>query len=172
MHSMPSCLPRRGLREVTTRWRPVFPARSNTGDPFGLRGLSANEIERALISMVARSNEPLQSEAGYIDARPQTRSTKLLATHGRTIHRVKIHRQSVASSTVGLHPKTVSRGTEVERVCSPPDRARSLLRTRPVARCQELTDAPQQEQRKLRRGACTAASIERRPCCIMGQVDG
>jgi hypothetical protein len=36
--------------------------------------------------MVARSNEPLQSEAGYIDARPQTRSTKLLATHGRTIH--------------------------------------------------------------------------------------
>src|SRR6476660_2123473 len=36
--------------------------------------------------MVARSNEPLQSEAGYIDARPKTRSTKLLATHGRTIH--------------------------------------------------------------------------------------
>ena len=36
--------------------------------------------------MVARSNEPLQSEAGYIDARPKTRSTNLLATHGRTIH--------------------------------------------------------------------------------------
>src|SRR6476660_4775876 len=36
--------------------------------------------------MVARSNEPLQSEAAYIDARPKTRSTKLLATHGRTIH--------------------------------------------------------------------------------------
>ena len=35
--------------------------------------------------MVARSNKPLQSEAGYIDARPKTRSTKLLATHGRTI---------------------------------------------------------------------------------------
>ena len=49
------------------------------------RGLSANEIDRALISMVARSNTPLQSEAGYIDARPKTRSTKLLATHGRTI---------------------------------------------------------------------------------------
>ena len=47
---------------------------------------SANEIDRALISMVARSNTPLQSEAGYIDARPKTRSTKLLATHGRTIH--------------------------------------------------------------------------------------
>src|SRR3982074_2793697 len=36
--------------------------------------------------MVARSNTPLQSEAGYIDARPKIRSTKLLATHGRTIH--------------------------------------------------------------------------------------
>ena len=36
--------------------------------------------------MVARSNKALQSEAGYIDARPKTRSTKLLATHGRTIH--------------------------------------------------------------------------------------
>ena len=45
--------------------------------------------------MVARSNEPLQSEAGYIDARPQTRSTNLLATHGRTIqsgHRLASHR--------------------------------------------------------------------------------
>jgi multidrug resistance efflux pump len=41
------------------------------------------------IDVVARSNEPLQSEAGYIDARPQTRSTNLLATHGRTIHWVK-----------------------------------------------------------------------------------
>jgi hypothetical protein len=49
--------------------------------------LSVNEIDRALISMVARSNEPLQSEAGYIDARPKTRSTKPLATHGRTIDR-------------------------------------------------------------------------------------
>ena len=50
------------------------------------RGLSANEIARALISMVARSMT-LQSKAGYIDARPLTASsTKPLATHGRTIH--------------------------------------------------------------------------------------
>jgi hypothetical protein len=36
--------------------------------------------------MVARGNTPLQSEAGYIGARPKTRATKPLATHGRTIH--------------------------------------------------------------------------------------
>ena len=65
-----------GLPGVIEDWSPKWPT----------RGLSANQIERALISMVARSNEPLQSEAGYIDARPQTRSTNLLATHGRTIH--------------------------------------------------------------------------------------
>jgi hypothetical protein len=54
----------------TERWRSVFPARANTGDPNGpTRGRSANQIARALISMMARSNE-LQSEAGYIDARP------------------------------------------------------------------------------------------------------
>src|SRR5262249_23431300 len=34
----------------------VFPARANTGDPNGpVGGLSANEIARALISMMARS---------------------------------------------------------------------------------------------------------------------
>jgi len=37
--------------------------------------------------MMARSISELQSKAGYIDARPFTRSsTKPLATHGRTIH--------------------------------------------------------------------------------------
>jgi hypothetical protein len=35
------------------------------------RGLSGNEIARALISMMARSTT-LQSKAGYIDARPLT----------------------------------------------------------------------------------------------------
>jgi len=50
------------------------------------RGLSANEVARALISMMARSTM-LQSKAGYIDARPLTASsTRTLATHGRTIH--------------------------------------------------------------------------------------
>jgi hypothetical protein len=49
-----------GLPGAIENWRPKWPN----------RGLSANQIERALISMMARSNEPLQSEAGYIDARP------------------------------------------------------------------------------------------------------
>jgi hypothetical protein len=48
------------MRERRFEWKPYgsAPARSNTGDPFGpIRGLSANEIDRALISMVARSTE-------------------------------------------------------------------------------------------------------------------
>src|SRR5438132_12462290 len=52
----------------------VFPARANTGDPkWPVRGLSGNEIARARISMMAGSTSALQSEAGYIDARPQIR---------------------------------------------------------------------------------------------------
>lgn len=34
----------------------------------------------------------LHTEAGYIDARPQTKSKKPLATHGRTIHVGHMHR--------------------------------------------------------------------------------
>src|SRR5262249_8540809 len=34
------------------------------------RGLSANQIARALISMMVWSHDKLQSETGYIDARP------------------------------------------------------------------------------------------------------
>jgi hypothetical protein len=41
-------------------WRPKWPS----------RGLSANELARALISMMARS--PIQPKVGYIDARPFT----------------------------------------------------------------------------------------------------
>src|SRR6187431_1101909 len=41
------------------------------------RGLSANEIAGALISMLARSTT-LQSEAGYIDARPLSRDRRTL----------------------------------------------------------------------------------------------
>ncbi len=52
-------------------------------------GLSANEIADALISMMARSKRS-KAKAGYIDARPLSPSRgKSLATHGRTIHRVK-----------------------------------------------------------------------------------
>jgi len=74
--------------EVCERMRrdggPVFPAHANTGDRRPDRGLSVNEnATRALISMMARS-KLLQSEAGYIDARPLTASSaKPLATHGR-----------------------------------------------------------------------------------------
>src|SRR2546428_9162051 len=44
------------------RWRSVFPAHANTGDPNGpVRGLSADQLECALISMMAwsttRSNQ-------------------------------------------------------------------------------------------------------------------
>src|SRR5271169_1228613 len=48
--------------------------------------------------MMARSTT-LQSEAGYIDARPLTaNSTKTLATHGRTIHWVNRDRLKPARS--------------------------------------------------------------------------
>ena len=44
----------------------VFPAHANTGDPNGPnRGLSANEIARALISMMARGSK-------YSNQRPDT----------------------------------------------------------------------------------------------------
>ena len=51
----------RGKRK---RWSSVFPAHASTGDPNSpIRGLSANQIECALISMMARSDE-LHPEAG------------------------------------------------------------------------------------------------------------
>ena len=49
------------------------------------RGLSANEIARALISMVARSMT-LQSKAGYIDARPLTASSTKTSCDARPDH--------------------------------------------------------------------------------------
>src|SRR5262245_46107656 len=49
------------------------------------RGLSANQIACALISVMVRSQNALQAKAGYIDARPLTATRRnLLATHGRT----------------------------------------------------------------------------------------
>jgi hypothetical protein len=50
------------------------------------RGLSVNEVARALISMMVGAKQ-LQFETGYIDARPLTHQIdEPLATHGRTIH--------------------------------------------------------------------------------------
>ena len=49
------------------------------------RGLSVNEIARALISMMARS-KTLQSEAGYIDARPLTANSTKSSCNARPDH--------------------------------------------------------------------------------------
>ena len=48
-------------------------------------GLSANEIAGALISMMARSNEP-RPEAAYIDARPPTASSTKPSCNARPDH--------------------------------------------------------------------------------------
>src|SRR5262249_27151842 len=66
---------------------PVFPAPANPGDPFWpVRGLSANETAGALISMMARSKTTLQSEAGYIDARPQADRSMKTSCDARPDH--------------------------------------------------------------------------------------
>jgi hypothetical protein len=49
------------------------------------RGLSANELARALISMMARSTR-LQSEAEYIDAGPLTASSSKSSCNARPDH--------------------------------------------------------------------------------------
>src|SRR6478609_4393261 len=83
-------------------------------------GLSANEIARALIPMMARS-ETLQSKAGYIDARPLPPYRRnSLATHGRTIHWVISRRQGHKSQSPLYPPKA-----DTERVECP-------LRERPL----------------------------------------
>src|SRR5262245_64873714 len=68
----------------------VFPAHANTGDPNGpVRGLSDNEIARALISIMAGSITSSNQRPDTLmqDRKPTSRS-KPLATHGWTIHRV------------------------------------------------------------------------------------
>src|SRR6516162_6007626 len=52
---------------------------------LAFEGLSENEIGRARISMVARS-DPLHARAGYRSARPVAAAQQIqLATHGRSI---------------------------------------------------------------------------------------
>ena len=53
---------------------------------------------------MARSNMKLHDEAGYIDAGPLAHHKIALATHGRSIHRVKTHRQP------GVPPTSASGG--------------------------------------------------------------
>jgi hypothetical protein len=69
------------------------------------RGLSANEIARALISMMVGSNDKLQSETGYIDARPHPpdRRNLLQRTAGPYI-RVKTGNSQTEPFSSGLPP--------------------------------------------------------------------
>src|SRR6516225_9154126 len=61
----------RGMREDKTRWRIGLPGRVRAlVTQMAVRGLSANEIACALISMMARSSKaPIK---GRIDARPHS----------------------------------------------------------------------------------------------------
>ena len=65
----------------------VFLATAYTGDPNGPnRGLSANEIAAALISIVARSKGSNQRPDTLMQDRSPPTRRNLLATDGRTIH--------------------------------------------------------------------------------------
>jgi hypothetical protein len=73
----------------------------------------------------------LQSEAGYIDARPLTTiSTKTLATHGRTIHWVIFDRDEGSSKPrhVGCAPESGSGMRKQQRLR---DLDRSLRQAQP-----------------------------------------
>jgi hypothetical protein len=75
------------------------------------RGLSANEIAGALISMMARSTT-LQFKVGYIDARPSLSARRnLLATRGRTIQMGQTEKKRVQLGLVGfaLNSRRVAR---------------------------------------------------------------
>ena len=77
------------------------------------RGLSHNEIARALISMVARSTA-LQSKAGYIDARPPTTSSSKSSCYARPDHTLG-HVQRGRPRFQSEHFRYVPIATEVVR---------------------------------------------------------
>jgi hypothetical protein len=65
---------------------------------LAFEGLSENEIGRARISMMARS-DLLQARAGYRCARPVTATPQIqLATHGRSIQMGQSHLTKAVSS--------------------------------------------------------------------------
>jgi hypothetical protein len=81
--------------------------------PTARSGLSANQIAGALISMMARSTTQLQSEAGYIDARPHLpRSTKTSCT-ARPDHTcgVRIDKTHSEQNESALPPKAAQKRT-------------------------------------------------------------
>src|SRR5271169_6043762 len=102
----------------------VFPAHANTGDPDGpVEACSANE--RADIHD-GPEHDTLQSEAGYIDARPLTAiSTKSLATHGRTIHVGHLRRFRRARATSAIAPTVTKMLSRSERRKGPLSAART-----------------------------------------------
>src|SRR5580704_7156471 len=68
---------RRGLREDEKRWRTGLPSACEPWWPtWPIRGLSANENARALISMVARSTRSNQRPDTLMQDRRADRSTK------------------------------------------------------------------------------------------------
>ena len=91
---------------------------------MAVRGLSANQIAYALISMMARSTA-FQAEAGYIDARPHLLDRRnLLAPHGRTIqlgHFRRIH-QGLSAGGCPLLPVSAERGPSQKRCVWPDSR--------------------------------------------------
>src|SRR6266404_7207861 len=70
------------------------------------RGLSANEIAGALISMMARSPTSSNQRPDTLmqDRSPPTRR-KPLATHGRTIHSGQTAKRPAGEQTSGKHPE-------------------------------------------------------------------
>src|ERR1700746_2027953 len=70
---------------------------------LAFEGLSENEIGRARISMLARS-DLLHARAGYRSARPTTVPKIQLATHGRSIQMGQLRRFSPVSVMSGLPP--------------------------------------------------------------------
>jgi hypothetical protein len=66
------------------------------------RGLSANEIARALISMMARSTASNQRPDTLMQDRLPPALRNLLATHGRTIHSGHSRRFDRTTATSGL----------------------------------------------------------------------
>ena len=72
---------------------------------LAFEGLSENEIGRARISMMARS-DLLQARAGYRSARPVTATPQIqLATHGRSIQSGQTRSFADVGSMSGLPPE-------------------------------------------------------------------
>src|ERR1700737_3208616 len=88
------------------RWRSVFPAHANTGDPNGpVRGLSANQLACALISMMARSTTRSNQRPDTLMQDRICQVDEPLATRGRTIHLGQKRRFASLPAISGL-PRT------------------------------------------------------------------